>query len=315
MGLTDDEKFQKALRELDHNGLFITPEIVRKLIAGEKLTEEEAPGTTTKAPKPTTTRKRKAPDAPPAPLTEIDDDDPILDEIKWDCDQIRRKITSLIASKAMMVSEFQREAKISSKAYYAFMKQSGKSTGQGSSVYSGAHRFFRKRELLGIKEARAAPPVSKKAKLEMEQLYDVSSIRLDGEEEGDVPVFDTCDIVRAKIRTFLRKSGMPKSTFCREISKTFVDRDTPLQTGPLNAFLAKKGAKDGNQSLTFYAAYVFFEKLRIRDGEPETEFRLEMEDIWPGGFDRVNPAKQRFIIPAGWALYTDKYGQVQSIRG
>ncbi|KAL4861413.1 hypothetical protein BDV12DRAFT_191096 [Aspergillus spectabilis] len=251
MALTDDEKFQRALRELKYPVL-ITTEVYWKLVAGEKLTEEDA-----------------------------------------------------------LVSEFQRAANISSKAYYAFLKQSGKWTGVNSSVYSGAHRFFRKRELLRIRESKK-PALSKKAKLETEQKYDVSSIHLDGEEEIDVPVFDTCDVVRQKIRAFLRDSGMTKSAFCREISKTLPNRNTPLQTGPLTTFLSKSGPKDGNQSLTFYAAYVFFEKLRIRDGKPETEFRLEMEEIWPDGFDRVTPAHQKYITSVGKTLYTDEYGRVRS---
>lgn len=34
---------------------------------------------------------------------------------------------------------------------------------------------------------------------------DVSDIRLDGEERENVPVYDTCDEVRRKIRAFLRQ--------------------------------------------------------------------------------------------------------------
>ncbi|KAL2809096.1 hypothetical protein BJX63DRAFT_406864 [Aspergillus granulosus] len=330
----ENEKLRKALRELDHNGLILTPEVARKLIAGEKLTEEEAPGTTkTKTKTTTTARKRKAPAAidlttdgdddsgpaaAPAPsLDDIDSDDERLDEIKWDCNQIRRKITALIDSKEMKVSEFQRAANLSSKAYYAFMQQSGKWTGQGSSVYSGAHRLFMKRELLGIKEKRKPAP-TKKAKLETEAKYDVSSIQLEGEEDGEVPVFDTCDEVRKKIRACLRESGMTKTAFCKEISKTPMpgrsgdSKTAPLQTSTLTSFMSKKGVKDGNQSLIFYAAYVFFEKLRIRDGKPKTEFREEMEEVWgPDGFDRVTGPNQTYIIRAGTTLYIDEYGRVR----
>ncbi|KAI9370817.1 hypothetical protein BJX61DRAFT_67558 [Aspergillus egyptiacus] len=193
------------------------------------------------------------------------------------------------------------------------MKQSGRETGRHSSVYSAAHRFFLKRELLGIKEKKTGP-TNKKAKLEVEQKYDVSSICLYGEDEGDVPMFDTCDEVRKKIRAFLRKSGMTRTAFCREISKTLPDRDgKSLQTSPLNSFLAKSGPAAGNQSLIFYAAYVFFEKLRIRDGKPKTEFRLDMEDVWPLGFDRNVSSNQVYFTRVGKELYTDEYGRVRSM--
>ncbi|KAL3451573.1 hypothetical protein BJX65DRAFT_268121 [Aspergillus insuetus] len=251
-------------------------------------------------------------------LSDIDDDDPRLDEIKWDCTQIRRKITALVDSKEMKVSEFLRAAGLSNRAYYAFMQQSGKWKGQGSSVYAGAHRLFMKREILGIKPKKVAAP-SKKAKLEMEQKYDVSSITLEGEEEGEVPVFDTCDEVRKKIRACLRESGMTKTAFCKEISKTpMPDRNgnlkaAPMGTQPLTVFLGKKGVKDGNQSQVFYAAYVFFEKLRIRDGKPKTEFREDMEVAWGlDGFDRVTGPNQTYFTTTGRTLYLDEYGRVRS---
>ena len=34
-------------------------------------------------------------------------------------------------------------------------------------------------------------------------------------------------------------------------------------------FMRKKGPAAGNTSMAFYASYVFFEKMRIRDGKPK----------------------------------------------
>ncbi|CEL05775.1 hypothetical protein ASPCAL06890 [Aspergillus calidoustus] len=346
MGLTNDEKLRKALRELDHNGLILTPEVARKLIAGEKLTEEEAPGTTKPKPKPkpkatSASQKRKAAAVETVDLTtdstgnaaleetsdkasslsDIDSDDERLDEIKWDCNQIRRKVTALIDSKQMKVADFLRAANLTSRAYYVFMKQNGKHAGQRSSVYVGAHRFFLKREILGMNRKKVSAP-SKKARLDAEAMYNVRAITLEGEEEGNVPVYDTCDEIRKKIRACLQDSGMTKTAFCREISKTPI-RDqyghvglrttSPLQTATLTSFLSKKGPKEGNQSMIFYAAYVFFEKLWVRDGKPKTEFREEMEDVWGSdGFDRATGPNAVYITAAGRTLYTDEYGRVRS---
>jgi hypothetical protein len=348
MASPKNEHGRESLREINANLLRLDHEIARKLVAAQKHLQEvegERPLPVNTAP----SRKRKAPSASidltadadsdadtggdetgpgtgtatasangrPS-LSDIDDDDPRLNELKWDCTQIRRKISALIDSKEMKVSEFLRAADLSSRAYYAFMQQSGKWTGQGSSVYAGAHRLFMKREILGIKPKKVAAP-SKKAKLETEQKYDVSAITLEGEEEGDVPVFDTCDEVRKKIRACLRESGMTKTAFCKEISKTpMPDRNgnlktAPMGTQPLTAFLGKKGVKDGNQSQVFYAAYVFFEKLRIRDGKPKTEFREDMEVAWgPHGFDRVTGPNQTYITTKDRPLYLDEYGRVRS---
>ncbi|KAJ0414573.1 hypothetical protein BJY00DRAFT_294775 [Aspergillus carlsbadensis] len=351
MAAPNSENGRASLAELNANLLRLDHEIGRKMVAAHKRPQEARDQGETPLPAITAapSRKRKAPSAtvdltndadsdaesdaearpaagarttaatanPPSP-SDIDDDDPRLDEIKWDCTQIRRKISALIDSKEMKVSEFLRAANLTSRAYYAFMQQSGKWTGQGSSVYAGAHRLFMKREILGIKPKKAAV-ASKKAKLDAEQKYDVSAITLEGEEEGDVPVFDTCDEVRKKIRACLRESGMTKTAFCKEISKTpMPDRNgnlktAPMGTQPLTVFLGKKGVKHGNQSQVFYAAYVFFEKLRIRDGKPKTEFREDMEDVWgPDGFDRVTGPNQTYITQVGKELYMDEYGRVRS---
>ncbi|KAL3456999.1 hypothetical protein BJX64DRAFT_293509 [Aspergillus heterothallicus] len=89
-------------------------------------------------------------------------------------------------------------------------------------------------------------------------------------------------------------------------------RATPLQTTTLTSFMSKKGAKDGNQTMIFYAAYAFFEKLRIRNRKRNTQFREEMEDVWGvDGFDRVTGSNATYIVKVGTELYTDEYGRVR----
>lgn len=47
----------------------------------------------------------------------------------------------------------------------------------------------------------------------------------------------------------------------------------------------QEGASAGNNSAIFYSSYVFFEKLRLRDGKPKAKHRKEMETRNPGGFE------------------------------
>ncbi|RDW90804.1 uncharacterized protein DSM5745_02579 [Aspergillus mulundensis] len=146
--------------------------------------------------------------------------------------------------------------------------------------------------------------------------YDVSTIYLDGEDEGDVPVYDTCDVIRHKIQTFLDHTSCKKAAFLREISKCLPNQNNgkPMTTGPLTSFMAKSGSTDGNQSSVFYAAYVFFEKLRVRDGKRKTAFRKDMEDVWGyEGFDRKTSKSQVFIVRVGKELYRDEYGKIFSM--
>lgn len=55
----------------------------------------------------------------------------------------------------------------------------------------------------------------------------------------------------------------------------------------LSAFMSKNGYDAGNTSEAFYASYVSFEKLRIKQGKAKSKDRLEMERLWGehGGFN------------------------------
>jgi hypothetical protein len=128
------------------------------------------------------------------------------------------------------------------------------------------------------------------------------------------------DVIRGKIRDFLDASGASQVRFCRGLSKSFADGKT-VKAPALASFLAKSGPTNGNTSKVFYASYVFFEKLRIRNGEAKTEFRETMEDLWDGlqngevskpGFD-LKRIDRTFYVPEGFNKepYEDEYGQTE----
>jgi len=92
----------------------------------------------------------------------------------------------------MKVTHFQRECNINSNSYGRFMKLKGPSSGIDNQTYEAAFIFFKKRELAGIK-----PPKRKKAKAEDLDKFDVGDpvLKLDGEDEGEVEIYDTCGIL------------------------------------------------------------------------------------------------------------------------
>jgi hypothetical protein len=216
--------------------------------------------------------------------------------------------------------EFQKAIGANSKSYYTFMNQNGPTKGSNSMVYQNAFAFFKHRELNGIK----AP---KKPKLtstdDDDNVLNVSDIALDGEEEGEVEVYDTCDSARQKIRAFLSANpAISQASFCREISKTFHDGKSVSSTS-MSGFLSKKGPREGNTCAAFYASYVFFEKVRIRDGKPKSEFREIMEDIYDGtemygsgkmGMDVKKRPDRNYIVSAGYRGHgpvEDEFGRVR----
>ncbi|KAF7878798.1 hypothetical protein EAF04_000001 [Stromatinia cepivora] len=243
----------------------------------------------TKTPKPAAASKRKASEIEePQALLEIDSDDERLRMVDQNCDQVRRKFRSFLETGEMKVTEFQKKIGANSKSYGSFIGQNGKFKGDKSNVYYNAFAFFKKRELQGVKP----PKKAKVSKAEEEKKFDVSAIKLDGESTASVPVYDSCDEVRKKISAYLREPGVTQAAFLREIAKTYPE-EKKIQSKVLNDFLGKKGATAGNTSSVYYASYVFFEKLRLRDGKPKSKHREEMEKQWAseGGIDT------RLLVP------------------
>lgn len=212
------------------------------------------------------------------------------------------------------MGEFQKAIDVTSTSYRNFMGQNGPYKGSASSVYVNAFAFFKHRELNGIKE-----PKKKVKKEDEKKATDVSGVKLDGEDEQEVTVYETCDEVRKKIRAYLTDPSVTQTGFCKEISKTY-GGDKNVSSAVLKAFLGKKGPVAGNTSAAFYASYVFFEKIRIRDGKPKSKFREEMEKIYNGS----NPSNDRglgmsvkdkldgpFWCRAGESPHIDKYGRVE----
>ena len=208
----------------------------------------------------------------------------------------------------MKVTQFQRQCNINSNSYGRFMKLKGPYSGCDNQTYEAAFIFFKKRELAGIK-----PPKRKKAKAEDADKFDVSDavLKLDGEDEGEVKIYDTCDEIRRKITAHLREDGVTKAGLCRTLGQ-ITPGGTPINAKSMDDFLKKKGPLDGSSSRCFYSAYVFFEKLRIKQGKPKSKFREEMEAIWAGnrGFSRRRGGL--VICKAGTQPYMDKYGRIFS---
>lgn len=229
------------------------------------------------------------------------------------CNQVRNKIRAYINSGEMKIGKFQEKLGVSSKSYGEFMGQNGPDKGMYSSTYHAAWAFFKRRELAGVKMPRKKAKTvdvkdDKKTAKNDEPKQDVSDIHLEGEEKGEVPIYDTCDEVRRKINAQFRDSSMTQAAFLREIAKC-IPGTPELSSQRLKTFLNNKGPRAGSDSPIFYGAYVWFEKLRIKAGKKKNKKREEMEKVWAkeGGMDRDAPK-------GGWTSRApptvDKYGQI-----
>jgi hypothetical protein len=233
------------------------------------------------------------------------------------CDAVRNKIRNFLETGEMKVGEFQKAIGASSSTYSAFMRKTGPMGGSGSTVYGNAFAFFKHRQLNGVK-APKKKKVDEKEKEKADTNFD--GIVLEGEEDCEVPVFDSCDEIRRKINAYLAKTGMTKAAFAREIAKSFGPEEKKINPNSLTVFLAKRGPMAGNTTAVYYGSYVFFEKMRVRDGKPMTEHRLSMEEEWDGcdprfwsqpGVDLKKVIDRiQYIVPAyAGNMYQDEYGK------
>lgn len=215
----------------------------------------------------------------------------------------------------MKVGEFCKALDVSDRSYYAFMKQNGPNNGTGSDTFMAAFEFFKKREIAGLKM-----PTAKKAKTTADKKlgksgqgddkYDVGDIKLHGEDWDGVPIFDTCDEVRRKINAYLREPGTSMAGFLREVGKTFSGPPPQgMSTTSLKTFLSQHGCMQSAGSPIFYAAFVFFEKLRIKEKKPKNKKREEMERVWgKGGMERIS--SRHIICRADERPTEDEYGRI-----
>ena len=249
-------------------------------------------------------KKRKSDDALGG-LSAMDDIDLDGETITENCDQVRRKINRFLDCGEMGKGAFAETIGSSSTALNRFLSQSGRDKGSGSEVFLNAWAFFKKRDMMGLKmptkkqktaaNSTAGTKAKAGAKGGSSAAVDISDIHLEGEEDDAVPVYETCDEVRRKINAHLKKPGVTQAQFCRDMYAQLHSEKKPGNIGSsqLTRFRNNKGPRAGSTSSVFYGAYVFFEKIRVKEGKPKSKHREEMERIWAkqGGFDREHDGR------------------------
>ncbi|KAK0624774.1 hypothetical protein B0T17DRAFT_531014 [Bombardia bombarda] len=266
------------------------------------------------------------------------------------CDQIRRKINRFIDAGAATKTAFARNIGVSAKSLSGFLGEHGAYKGSNYAAYQAAWEYFKKREIVGLKmptkklkpnvpvaaaqaesaesttaastEAATTAATKKAAKTGAPAFnsagVDISDIHLPGEETDRVPVYDSCDEVRRKINAHLKKPGVTQAQFCRDILAQLHAATKPknIQSSQLARFRGMKGANSGATSSVYYGAYVFFEKVRVKEGKAKTKHRSDMEELWKGtGMDREHDGRTTgFWCMANERPVMDQYGKLSTVR-
>ncbi|KEQ79565.1 hypothetical protein M438DRAFT_283436 [Aureobasidium pullulans EXF-150] len=273
--------------------------------------------------------KRKSTDAPPT--IHLDDFDVSEGQVMDSCTVVRGKIKRFLDSGEMRIGQFCDAIGVSQNAYRRFMAEKGQYGGMGCDTYQGAWEFFRKREMAGLKiptkkqktaaaaKAGASAASAKSSTMigKKDAVTDISSVHLEGEDDDSVEVYDSCDEIRKKINAYLRKPGVTAAQLCRDLRDQYHSEKKPsqIQSGQLTKFRSYKGADTGNTSCVFYAAYVFFEKMRIAEGKPMSKHRQEMESIWgdSGGFNITRGHHRGYLCLGDEKPVQDQFGRIRMV--
>ncbi|KAI1433550.1 hypothetical protein GGR50DRAFT_668131 [Xylaria sp. CBS 124048] len=278
-------------------------------------------------------------------LDHIISTDAFEDEELPTCQTVRARINRLIDSGIMNKTEFTKAICCNSNSLSRFMHSTGPMGGAGSNVYYNAWAWFRQREYAKLK----MPDVKKRQRLEAESsgpvggpyhnnnnnsssttagtgrrkpgpaartvtgLPDISGIHLPGEETDDVPVYESCDEIRKKINAHLKTPGLTQAQFCRDLyAQLNAPKCKGIQSKQLADFRNLKGPRAGARSSVFYAAYVYFEKLRIAQNKPMSAHRMTMEELWAaeGGFSRREDHRTMYIGLSNMPMYMDQFGMM-----
>lgn len=212
-----------------------------------------------------TNRKRKS-DGPAEDSVDLDDYDVDGMPVDKNPDQVRRQIRRFLDNGGMKVGEFCDALHVTNNSYNRFMQQSGRTKGLESQVYTKAWAYFAKRELAGLKmptkkqkTSNAGSSGSGRSGQRTTASVDISGIHLEGEEEDDVPVYETCDEVRRKITAFLGRDAVTKTQFCRDLHAQLRSAKAPakIQGSQLDRFRGNKGATSGCTSSVYYVSGLF----------------------------------------------------------
>jgi hypothetical protein len=205
------------------------------------------------------------------------------------CDEVRQQISRLIDCREFTIVSFCQKIGVSRNSYYNFMGQNGAWKGQKGDTFASALWYLQQREAEGI----MLPTKKKDRKRKGNERKTVKSeVELDGEKEDKVPVFDTCKEIRRKINVYLRQPSNTQSSLLTALSSQFHQTKTRLNSSQLVRFRHARGPNVGNTNPVFYAAYVFFEKERLRSKKHKLKIRMEMEEIYKevGGVNVKIPA-------------------------
>lgn len=96
-----------------------------------------------------------------------------------------------------------------------------------------------------------------------------SAVEADHEGEDDMPITDSCDIIRRKINAFLNSGEMEVTEFLREIG---------VNNNSYDRFMKLKGRYSGVDNQTYEASFKFFQKRKANGVEEVSKKKVKKDE-------------------------------------
>ncbi|KAJ7062809.1 hypothetical protein C8F01DRAFT_1135311, partial [Mycena amicta] len=139
-----------------------------------------------------------------------------------------------------------------------------------------AETSFKENDAGQSKKARADTAAgSSSGKSKAKDVVAWQDVELGTNSDGTVPVFDYPGEVRRKIRILLGTPGFKVTPWLKEIGG--------INSNSYGRFMKEKDKTAGAANGTYYAAYVYFERVRIAEGKKKTAGRQQNENEHPHG--------------------------------
>lgn len=190
------------------------------------------------------------------------------------------------------------------------MYRNGKWDGKKTATYARGLHYFQQREEAGVGISRK-PATKAKAHTAKSKF---AIIPLDGQTLDSVPVYNTCQGIRRKINIHMRQPGVTPKAFLQHLSAQFYLTPTKIKNSHLEKFRGAQGFNFENTNPVFYAAYVFFEKIRVGSGKAKSQLRERIERLHQetGGMNTKTPCDKNGswirTQSQGSTVSVDKYG-------
>ncbi|GBE78331.1 hypothetical protein SCP_0112160 [Sparassis crispa] len=109
-------------------------------------------------------------------------------------------------------------------------------------------------------------------------------------QDGDLAIYDDCNEIRRKIRLLQKTPGWKVTQWLRDIGN--------VNSNSYGRFMKASGPHGGAGNSTYYAAYIYFEKVRILEGKKKTAKRLRNEGEYAGGLPQEDRSRVWVFGPA-----------------